>query len=138
MGELYATANANAEVGLEGYRPPRAYFDAQLEIQLREQAKLKKGGKDRRYKTKRGSFLDDQTRLHKSVPGPGQYPSKALWPGKPALKVKFPDRKTFVDEIFRRSKRFKTPSPGQYHTFLSQKEVEAEKKRLANRKTTYK
>jgi hypothetical protein len=138
VGELYATANANADIGLVGYRAPRAYFDAQLEIELRERAKIKKGGKDRRYKTKRGSFLDEETKLHKPVPGPGQYASQSLWPGKPALKVKFPDRKTFIDEIFRRSKRFKTPSPGQYHTFLSQKEIEAEKKRLANRKTTYK
>jgi hypothetical protein len=58
LQELYSTANNLYDTGVEGYRIHRNYFDSAKEAELREQAKKKKGVKDRRHVTKKGSYLD--------------------------------------------------------------------------------
>lgn len=65
--------------------------------------------------TKRGNFLDDETNMRKVVPGPGQYPVTEEWPEKSKLKVSYPDKKTYVDEIMIREKKEKKPAPGEYN-----------------------
>jgi hypothetical protein len=63
--------------------------------------------------------------LHKIVPGPGQYPFTDEWPEKPTLKIKLPDRKTYVDEIMKFEKKEKRPAPGSYNIAPTLKEQEA-------------
>jgi hypothetical protein len=69
------------------------------EIKQREFLLIKKGLKNRKHVTKRGNYLDDEANLHKIVPGPGQYPLTQEWPEKSKLKISYPDKKTYVDEI---------------------------------------
>jgi hypothetical protein len=55
----------------------------------------------------------------------------------PKLKVRYAEKKTYIDEIMRQEKKEKRPAPGQYHTFKSLKEMDAERKRLAVKKLHY-
>lgn len=45
--------------------------------------------------------------MHGSVPGPGVYNyAKNLWPEKPTKpKIKYADKKTYIDEIVRQCKK---------------------------------
>jgi len=45
--------------------------------------------------------LDDEAKVHKIVPGPGQYPFTDEWPEEKKLKVHHADKKTFIDEIIK-------------------------------------
>lgn len=96
--------------------------------------KIKKGGKPRRRATKRGNFLDDETKLHKLVPGPGKYTFSEEWPEKSKLKPRYSQNLTYIQEIIKQQKKEKRPGPGKYNLFKSQKEVEAEKKALSVKK----
>lgn len=44
---------------------------------------------------------------------------------------------TYIDEIFKKEKKQKKPAPGHYNVFKSDKEIEAEKRRLASKKIKY-
>lgn len=90
----------------------------------REQGQIKKGQKDRRHVTKRGNFLEDEQKAHKFVPGPGQYPITQEWPEKSKLKIAYPDKQTYVDEIMKSEKKDKRPAPGQYNVVKTLKELE--------------
>jgi hypothetical protein len=46
-------------------------------IEERERGKV---AKPKQKATKRGSFLEDEAKVHKIVPGPGKYPFKDQWP----------------------------------------------------------
>ena len=67
--------------------------------------KIKKGGKPRQRPTKRGSFIDDEIKLHKLPPGPGKYPFADDWPEKKKLKTHFADRMTYIQEIMKQQKK---------------------------------
>lgn len=75
--------------------------------------------------------------MHKSVPGPGQYPTRSLWSEKAKLKIRYSEKKTYVDDIYKYEKKWKIPAPGHYNVVKSMKELEAEKKLMAVRKRNY-
>lgn len=93
------------------------------EIAQRELLKKQKGVKDRRHVTKRGNYLEDEEKLHKSVPGPGQYPTRSLWSEKAKLKIRYSEKKTYVDDIYKYEKKWKIPAPGHYNVVKSMKEL---------------
>lgn len=53
------------------------------------------------------------------------------------MKVSYPDKKTYVDEIMIREKKEKKPAPGEYNVIKTLKEEEAEKKKMATKKINY-
>lgn len=63
--------------------------------------------------------------MHKIVPGPGQYPLSMEWPEKSKLKLHYPDKKTYVDEIMQSEKKEKKPAPGEYNVTQTLKDAEA-------------
>lgn len=98
-------------------------------------AKLRKeGGKVKRNVTKRGSYLDDECKVHKIVPGPGKYHFADEWPVKAHLKPKYPERITQIAEIMKSQKKGKIPSPGFYQLNRSLKQEEEERKKLSVRR----
>jgi hypothetical protein len=137
VNELYAMSTHKGEGGIEGYDFEKKYFDPIKEVQQRELLKVKKGQKDRKHITKRGNYLDDEANLHKIVPGPGKYPLEMEWPEKSKLKINYPDKKTYVDEIVQSEKKEKKPAPGEYNVTKTLEDTEAEKKRLASKKLHY-
>jgi len=50
------------------------------------------------------------------------------------LKLHYPDKATYVDEIMKQGKKEKKPAPGQYNLVKTQKEVDADKKKMKERK----
>lgn len=71
------------------------------------------------------------------MPGPGQYPLALPWPEKSKMKIHYPDKQTYVDEIMRSEKKEKKPAPGQYNVMKSLKEMDAENKKLSQKKIPY-
>ena len=55
---------------------------------------MKKGGKPKKRIVKRGSFLDDEAKVHKLVPGPGKYKFSSEWPEKAKLKPRYSEKVT--------------------------------------------
>jgi hypothetical protein len=51
--------------------------------------------------TKRGNFLDDEANMHKQTPGPGKYQYQDEWPEKKRLKISYPDKQTFLDQLIK-------------------------------------
>lgn len=103
---VYETANQKQRTfAIEGYQVPREYVDPLQIIEDREMLKIKKGGKPRRRATKRGSFLEDELKLHKIVPGPGKYSFSEEWPEKPKLKPRYSEKLTFIQEIIKQEKK---------------------------------
>lgn len=137
VNEVYSLVTHTDGPGIEGYHVEKKYFDAAKQVQERELLKVKKGQKDRRHVTKRGNFLDDETKMRKIVPGPGQYPITSEWPEESKLKINYPNKQTYVDEIMKSEKKEKKPAPGQYNVTKTMKDMEAEKKALAAKKIHY-
>ena len=93
--ETFAFISGQMDLGVKGYQISKTYADPVKDIQEREMAKLRKeGGKVKRNVTKRGSYLDDECKVHKIVPGPGKYHFADKWPVKAHLKPKYPERIT--------------------------------------------
>lgn len=122
---MYALKTGNGANGIEGYHVDSKYVDPLKIIQEREFLKLKKGEKNRKHVTKRGNYLEDEAKVHKIVPGPGQYPTKEEWSNKTTIKPHYADKRTYIDEIMRREKKEKKPAPGQYEVEKSLKEQAA-------------
>ncbi len=53
------------------------------------------------------------------------------------MKIHYPDKQTYVDEIMRSEKKEKKPAPGQYNVMKSLKEMDAENKKLSQKKIPY-
>ena len=99
----------------DSYQVEKKYVDCAKLMKERDLGEIKKGQKDRRHVTKRGNFLEDEQKLHKLIPGPGQYAYTLDWPEKSKLKIHYPDKLTYVDEIMKSEKKEKKPAPGQYN-----------------------
>ena len=131
---MYNEINHVTTNGVAGYQIEKKYFDPLKAIEDRENINKRKGQKGRRHVIKRGNYLEDEAKIHKEVPGPGKYTTQQEWPTKSKMKIQYPDRKTYFSQIMKEEKRNKKPAPGAYNLVKTQKEVEAEKKRLASKK----
>lgn len=132
--EIYSLCSSQQLGGIEGYHIERKYFDPLKQIEERQSVHIKKGEKSRKHVTKRGNYLDDETKVHSAVPGPGKYVKSEEWAEIPKLKVKHADKMTYVDEIIRQGKKEKKPAPGQYNVTKTLQELEAEAKRQTAKK----
>ena len=75
----------------DSYQVEKKYVDCAKLMKERDLGEINKGQKDRRHVTKRGNFLEDEQKLHKLIPGPGQYAYTLDWPEKSKLKIHYPD-----------------------------------------------
>ena len=50
------------------------------------------------------------------------------------MKIAYPDKLTYIDEIMKSEKKQKKPAPGQYNVMKTQKEIESDKKKMAQKK----
>jgi hypothetical protein len=78
--EIYSLSRSQALGGIEGYHVEKKYFDPLKEIDEKSSLKPTKGDKSRKHVPKRANFIDDETKMHQIVPGPGQYPKVDEWP----------------------------------------------------------
>lgn len=99
--ETYSIINNTSAGTLDSYHVEKKYIDCAKIMKDREMGNIKKGQKDRRHVTKRGNYLEDEQKVHKIVPGPGQYPLALPWPEKSKMKIHYPDKHTYVDNIMK-------------------------------------
>jgi len=132
--EMYSTVYRLKTTGIDGYDYERSYAAPARQMRERQYASQKKGEKSNRKITARGSYLEDAIKVTKGHPSPGQYPLKDEWP-KESKSMRNPSKKkTYLDEVIEHAKREKFPAPGHYNLAKSQKEIDAELKRLASKK----
>ena len=111
-------------MGVQGYQITKTYVDPLKIIEDREYAN-KKSTRPKKRVLKKGSYLEDQAKIHKLVPGPGKYPHKDEWPSKDKqFKIKFKDRLTDIAELIKEQKRMKRPAPGHYKIMKSLKQLD--------------
>jgi hypothetical protein len=119
--EMYTQVYRLKTTGIDGYDFERKYADPAQQIKDRYYLTVKKGQKNNKHVTDRGSYLKDEIRITKNNPPPGQYNSMDEWP-KPSKSLREPSKKkTYLDDIIDHAKREKLPAPGQYNLFKSQK-----------------
>ena len=99
--EIYSLSHSTNLGGIEGYHVEKKHFDPLKQIEERRSATLQKGQKSRKHVTKRGNFLDDEANMHKQTPGPGKYQYQDEWPEKKRLKISYPDKQTFLDQLIK-------------------------------------
>jgi hypothetical protein len=66
--------------GIDGYDYEKKYADPARQIKDRYYLTVKKGQKNIKHVTDRGSYLKDEIRITKNNPAPGQYKSLDQWP----------------------------------------------------------
>jgi hypothetical protein len=71
--------------------------------------------------------------MRKQTPGPGRYQYQDEWPEKKKLKIAYPDKQTFLDQLIKREKKDRTPAPGQYDAVKTLKQEEEEKKKASRK-----
>jgi hypothetical protein len=115
----------NADWGIEGYEVPKAYPDARLLSEIRENKQKKKAPRA----LKSGDYLTETVRLAKSVPGPNHYNIVKPWfpedKKRPAPK-NVPQKNSYIDLIIKEQKLRPMPGPGAYNTRKSEKQIEEE------------
>ncbi|CAD8056738.1 unnamed protein product [Paramecium primaurelia] len=120
--------------GIEGYAIPRFYHDPAEMMRNRDLLKqIEKKQAHKRYETKKGSYLDDYTKMFKSYPSPLQYQSYSIQKV-PDKNVKYPNRLTLFDQLQKEQKRINNPPVGAYNIEKTQEQIEKELKVLKTRK----
>jgi hypothetical protein len=129
--EMYKIATRQNTVwGVSGYEVPREYLDP-IKMKEKRENKTWKGPE----KTKRGHYLEDDMKLHRGKPGP-IYDIVKPWfdEKKKKAPVKYGDKKSYIDEIFRVPKEKRDPGPGAYNLVKTDKEIEEMKKKMRSQK----
>ena len=126
VNDMYKISTRAKPWGIEGYEIPKDYLDHKKLADIRENKKQPPP-----KATKRGSYMDDATRLKKFVPGPDHYnlnQSVKEEKSKPSKSVA--NRATYIDEILTNGKKRPTPGPNAYNIIKTEKQIQDEVEKL--------
>lgn len=136
---MYSANHKLNPYGIQGYAIEKTYQQGHNVLKAKNSKPTKEEQKKRQ--TKRGHYLEDQAKIHGDLPGPGVYNYPASnWGSKSKAsgkKIPFKRKLTYIDEIIEKEMKQKHPAPGQYKLFKDDKEIRAEKKKLAHQKIHY-
>lgn len=118
---------SNQAWGVDGYDVPRKYEDPRPN-KLYEKKTVKD---EEKKKMKKGDYLSYTLKVAATLPAPNAFQKPIEWVDeklKNKPKVKVGDRVTYVEQIFKDSKRRSVPGPGAYNLRKDPKEEEKNKK----------
>ena len=113
----------NQSWGVDGYRAPRQYQDPKPNKLLEK----KTVSEDVKKKMKKGDYLAYTLKVAASLPGPNAFQSPTSWVNekdKTKAKIKYGDRVSYVEQIFKDAKLRSVPGPGAYSLRKDPKEEE--------------
>jgi hypothetical protein len=136
---MFAIANRNNEVfGIDGYNIVKKYVDPEEQVRQRKYLEQKKGQKDPRYVTRRGSYLDRIERVNTKIyPRATHYNVGINWPDanpKNHKKIHETKRNTFIDDINNPVNVKKVPGVGKYNVLPTEEQIKEINKKLKAKK----